>query len=142
MWYGNHGHNRIRSGPRQQIDGGIDVLRATEGRCGLQQHQDLGAIRFTPVERSDEVKEDIEHRCVVAREMLRTQERHISAERPSRGRDLLILRAHDNSREGPARARRIDGIGDERPAAEEGQVLARNRLGAAARRNDAKDGQY
>jgi hypothetical protein len=142
MWHRNHRHNRISAGSREQVDCRIDLLRSTEWRCRLEQHQNIGTIRLEPIEGFNEIKEDIEHRCVIARQMRRAQERYVGTECLGRGRDVLIIGAHYNPREDSAPSGRVDGIGNERPTAEQSQILARNRLRTTSRRDDTKDRQY
>ena len=142
MWYGTHGDHRISTGPREQVDGGVDLLRATERRGRLEQYQDLWAIRFAPLKGIDEVEEDIDHRSVVARQMRRAKERHLGTEPLGRGHYVLIVSADHHSTENGAPAGCVDGMGDERSAAEQRQILAWNRLRTTARRDDTKDGQY
>jgi hypothetical protein len=94
------------------------------------------AVPFVLRQPGQGVLEDGQVRRVVAGELGRPQERHLGPERAGDVRDLLVVGADDEAVQIARRARCLDAPGDQRLPAEQLQILARHRLGAAPRRND------
>jgi hypothetical protein len=138
----NNGHDRIGAASDQQVDGGIDVIPAAERRCRLQQDEHVGLVLLARPERAKQVGEDRDHRRVVGGEGDGTQERDVRAQASRDDGDLLVVGADDEPRDSLAGACGINRIRDEWPACQRSKILARDPLGAAARRNDAEDVQY
>ena len=117
-----------------------DVAGGAQRRRRLQQQDPVEFRNFLFLDKPCGVLHDGQGRGVVAPERGGAHERHIRTGRPTDRRDLLVVGAHDHAMESVAeRERGIDGVNDERFAAQVDDVLARDRLGPAAGRNDCEN---
>jgi hypothetical protein len=69
------------------------------------------------------------------------QEWHVDTEPPGHVRNLFIVGADDDARQPGAGAGGVNRVRDQRPAGERREILSRNRLGPASRRNDTQNVQ-
>ena len=92
MRYFDHADDRISASLDQEIDTGVDVLRATQGRSGLQQHNDFRRVVFILLEPLDAVHQDIDHRRLVLSKLGRSHEGDVYSTLPADSCDGIIIR--------------------------------------------------
>jgi hypothetical protein len=81
--------------------------------------------------------DDVQHRRVVGSEIGGAAE-HLDTELASERGDLVGIGRHDDALDGLARLRRVEGPGEQRPAGQRDEVLARDSLRPPARRDEGE----
>lgn len=74
--------------------------------------------------------------------MPRPQTRHLDTEVPGDAGNLIVVSTHDDACQTTARSSGVGCVREQRTACERSEILARNPLRPAARRNDSQDVQY
>ncbi len=109
-----------------------------QGTGCLERNDRVAGIAIILGQMTDHMLEDGECRRVVAREVGRPAN-DFRAGGNGDARDLVVLRGHDATIDRPDTQRSLDRIRYQRLSGEEADVLARNALGAAARRDNCQE---
>jgi hypothetical protein len=117
--------DRIAQALLENLHRAIDVLRPSQGRCGLEDDDRVGSVSRRTEERQ-RVLQDRECRGVVRRQLRGPHERNFDAGRPARVGDLVVIGRQNGACETLASARRVERVGDERLAGQRIQILSRN----------------
>jgi hypothetical protein len=72
----------------------------------------------------------------------RPEKWHFDTQLPRNTRDFFILRADHDARQPAAGLGGVGRISQQRPPRQSGEILSRNPLGSAARRDDTENVQY
>ena len=142
MGNGHDRDHRIGARGSQQIDRGVDVAGAAERRGGLQQNEDVGPVPLAPLERGDEVRSA--HPASASRRRRDAAGRRNGTSTPSCRATPAISSSSVLTTTRVSRLLRPRGVGrirQQRPPAEEREILPRNPFGSAARGNDTEDVQ-
>ena len=131
-------HHRVGAARRQQLHGVSNVLRPTQRRRRLEDDHDVGTERCVRFEPADGVLHDRKMRRVVAREIGGAHEWHLASERAGRVGDGRIVGRENEPIDHAGLLRRLDRVRDERLAAEQLQILARNAFRPAPRGDHAE----
>jgi hypothetical protein len=118
-----------------ELDRSVNGLRAEQRRRRLYGGHDVWTVLLACLEHGHSVVDDRVQGHVVPGECARALDYLSSVSTSDRG-DLLVIRCHDDTANGPCSAAGADHVRYQRNACEQTYILARDSLGPASGGND------
>ena len=131
---GQHGHDRVGSLALEEGEARVDRLRLAQGVRRLEETDGVEAL-VPLLEPHHRMLDHRQARRVVGRQLHRPQERDFEPARAAGACNLLVVGRKDDAGQAPGGERGLGRVGEQGPAQERSDVLARDPLRPPPRRD-------